>query len=232
MTSVDFDPNRIRKDFPTLAQSVNGKPLVYLDNAATSQKPRAVLDAQVAYWRRRLAGAPALELATDRPRPPIRTYRGATVPIQLPAELSGRLRELGRRQGATLFMILLAAFQVLLSRLSGQQDVLVGSPVAGRGERRLEELIGLFVNTLVLRADLSGRPSFAQVLRQARDVVLAAQAHQDVPFERLVFELEPTRDLSRSPLFQAMLAMQDRALADVEFRPDPLHRRRWHRDSR
>jgi amino acid adenylation domain-containing protein len=169
-----------------------------------------VLERQLAYWRERLAGAPELlELPTDRPRPPVQTYRGATVPVELSPELLERLQALGRSEGATLYMVLLGAFQVLLSKYSGSEDVVVGSPIAGRTRKEVEELIGFFVNTLVLRTDLGGDPSFRETLRRAREVTLGAYEHQEVPFERLVAELQPERTLSHAPLFQVLLTLQN-----------------------
>ncbi|HEV3049034.1 MAG TPA: condensation domain-containing protein, partial [Longimicrobium sp.] len=169
-----------------------------------------VLDRQLAYWRERLAGAPELlELPTDHPRPPVQTFRGAAVPVELSLELLVRLQALGRSEGATLYMTLLGAFQVLLSKYAGGADVVVGSPIAGRTRREVEELIGFFVNTLVLRTDLSGDPSFREVLRRAREATLGAYEHQDVPFEKLVAELQPERSLSHAPLFQVMFALQN-----------------------
>ncbi|MCP4656225.1 MAG: amino acid adenylation domain-containing protein, partial [bacterium] len=172
----------------------------------------AVLEEQIAYWRARLAGAATtLELPTDRPRPPLQTHRGARVSRELPVALSESLEALGRRQGTTLFMTLLAAFSALLHRYTGRRDLLVGTPVASRGRREIEELIGFFVNTLVLRVDLAerdtGGPSCRDLLDRVREAALGAYAHQDLPFERLVAELEPERDLSRSPLFQVMFGI-------------------------
>jgi amino acid adenylation domain-containing protein len=170
----------------------------------------AVLERQLAYWRGRLAGAPELlELPTDRSRPAVQTYRGATVPVELSPALLERLQALARSEGATLYMTLLSAFQVLLSKYAGSEDVVVGSPIAGRTRKEVEELIGFFVNTLVLRADLSGDPSFRELLRRAREVTLGAYAHQDVPFEKLVAELQPERTLSHSPLFQVLFTLQN-----------------------
>jgi amino acid adenylation domain-containing protein len=187
-------------------------PVQYADYAVwqREQVEGAVLDRQLAYWRERLAGAPELlELPTDHPRPAMQTYRGATVPVELSAELLERLQALGRGEGATLYMTLLGAFQVLLGRYSGSDDIVVGSPIAGRTRKETEELIGFFVNTLVLRTDLSGDPSFREVLRRVREVTLGAYEHQEVPFEKLVAELQPERSLSHSPLFQVLFALQD-----------------------
>ncbi|HYH79110.1 MAG TPA: amino acid adenylation domain-containing protein, partial [Longimicrobium sp.] len=177
----------------------------YADHAVwqREQLEGEVLDRQLSYWRERLAGAPELlELPADRPRPPVQTYRGASVPVQLSPELLERLQALGRSEGATLYMTLLGAFQVLLSKYSGSEDVVVGSPIAGRTRGEVEELIGLFLNTLVLRTDLSGDPSFRELLGRVREATLGAYEHQEVPFEKLVAELQPERSLSHSPLFQ------------------------------
>jgi amino acid adenylation domain-containing protein len=184
----------------------------YADYAVWQREQLAgeVLDRQLAYWREQLAGAPELlELPTDHPRPPVQTYRGSTVPVELSLELLERLQALGRSEGATLYMTLLGAFQVLLSRYAGSEDVVVGSPIAGRTRGEVEELIGFFVNTLVLRTDLGGDPSFREVLRRVREVTLGAYEHQEVPFEKLVAELQPERSLSHSPLFQVMFTLQN-----------------------
>jgi amino acid adenylation domain-containing protein len=170
------------------------------------------LEEQLGYWREQLRHAPALlELPTDRPRPPIQTYRGATARFALTKELSEELQRLSRRERATLFMTLLAAFQALLHRYSGAKDVVVGSPIAGRHRTELEPLIGFFVNTLVLRATFDDDPTFAELLSRVREASLGAYAHQDVPFEKLVEELQPAREMSHTPLFQVMFALQNEA---------------------
>ncbi|WP_437528303.1 amino acid adenylation domain-containing protein [Sorangium sp. So ce726] len=169
-----------------------------------------VLDQQLAYWRQRLgAEPPVLRLPTDRPRPPARSYRGARHAFALPGELSAALGALARGQGVTSFMLLLGAFEVLLARYSGQTDLCIGTPIAGRTRVEVEGLIGFFVNTLVLRADLGGDPRFTELLARVREEVLAAQAHQDLPFEQLVQALRPARDLGNTPLFQVMFSLQE-----------------------
>ncbi|MGA9773581.1 MAG: amino acid adenylation domain-containing protein [Blastocatellia bacterium] len=168
------------------------------------------LDAHLAYWKNQLGDAPALiEIPADRPRPVVQTYRGARQSVVFPGSLSGDLKALSRSEGATLFMILLAAFKVLLSRYSRQVDIVVGSPIANRNRAEMEGLIGFFVNTLVLRTDLSGNPTFRELLGRVREAALTAYVHQDLPFEKLVEELQPERSLSQSPLFQVMFALQN-----------------------
>jgi len=172
----------------------------------------AVLEAEVDYWRRRLAGAPALlELPVDRPRPPVQSFRGARATLLLPLSSTRGLAALARRSGATLFMLLLAALQDLLRRYSRQDDVVVGTPVAGRGRLEVEGLIGFFVNSLVLRTDLGGDPTFAELLGRVREGVLQALLHQDLPFEKVVEALQPERNLAQNPLFQVMLVLQNPA---------------------
>ncbi|HEU0078279.1 MAG TPA: condensation domain-containing protein, partial [Longimicrobiaceae bacterium] len=169
-----------------------------------------VLEGELAYWRERLADAPTLlELPTDHPRPAVQSFRGASERVQLPPEVLERLRALGRQEGATLYMVALGAFQALLSRYSGSEDVVVGSPVAGRGRSEVEELIGFFVNTLVLRTDVSGDPSLRELLGRVREATLGAYEHQEVPFERLVAEVSPERSLSHSPLFQVAFTLDN-----------------------
>ncbi|HEX2268423.1 MAG TPA: amino acid adenylation domain-containing protein, partial [Pyrinomonadaceae bacterium] len=172
------------------------------------------LEAQLAYWREQLGGElPVLKLPLARAGEGRR--RGALETVRVSSELTARLRELGRREGATLFMTLLAVWKVLLSRLSGERDVVVGTPVAGRVSRELEPLIGFFVNTLVLRTELSGEQSFSEVLKRVREVCLEAYAHQEVPFERVVEELRPERELNQAPLFQVLFALQNTPTYDL-----------------
>jgi amino acid adenylation domain-containing protein len=187
-------------------------PIQYADYAVWQRAQLAgpALERQLAYWRHQLDGSPPLlELPTDHPRPAEQTYRGAWEPVELPADLVGRLEALARREGATLYMVLLGAFSVLLAKYAGTDDVAVGSPIAGRTRDEVDALIGLFVNTLVLRTELGGDPSFREVVRRVRQTTLAAYAHQDVPFERLVEELAPERSLSHSPLFQVMFTLDN-----------------------
>ncbi|HDQ71431.1 MAG TPA: amino acid adenylation domain-containing protein, partial [Chloroflexi bacterium] len=216
----------LTRELNTLYEAfVQGKPspleplaIQYADYAVWQREWLAgdILDGQVAYWREQLAGAPALlELPTDRPRPSVQRFKGAHLSRPLGPVLSAAVRAVGRRCGATLFMTLLAAFQALLARYTGQQDVVVGTPIAGRQRREVEDLIGFFANTLALRADLSGGPAFEDLVAQVREVTLEAHAHQDVPFERLVEALQPERDMSHTPLFQVMFALQDTAALDV-----------------
>jgi amino acid adenylation domain-containing protein len=188
------------------------------------------LERELTYWRERLRGAPpVLELPTDRPRPPVQTFRGAKQILLLPRGVGHGLRALSRSEGCTLFMTLLAAFQTLLARYTGQDDIVVGSPIAGRTRTETEGLIGFFVNTLVLRTDLSGDPTFRQLLRRVREVAFGAYDHQELPFERLVEELQPERSLSHSALLQVMFTLQNaRApiprLARLEVEPEPVER--------
>ena len=157
-----------------------------------------------------------LELPTDRPRPAVQSYRGAHRSIALSRESTEKLKELSQREGATLFMTLLAAFQVLLMRYTSQEDIVVGSPIAGRTRAETENLIGFFINTLVLRADLSGDPTFRELLGRVREVTFGAYEHQDVPFEKLVEELQPERSLSRNPLFQVMFSLLNTPQRNLE----------------
>jgi amino acid adenylation domain-containing protein len=188
-----------------------GLPVQYPDFAVWQRRWLAgeELERQLAYWRERLASPPAFELPADRPRPAVWTSRGAVLEAELPEALAAGVERLGRSLQATPFMTLVAGFLTLLHRYTGQDDLLVGTPVAGRGRTEVEGLIGFFVNTLPLRAGLEGEPSFAELVARVRESALAAYAHQDVPFERLVAEVAPERDLSRNPLFQVIFAFLD-----------------------
>ncbi len=166
-------------------------------------------------WKRRLAGVPPLELPTDRPRPPVRRALGAQHPLVLSPELSDAVRALSRSEGVTPFMTLLAAFQLLLGRWSGQDDFAVGSPVANRTRAETERVLGYFVNMLAFRADLSGNPTVREFLARVREVSLEAFENQEIPLEVLIPALKPDRDASRSPLFQVMFILQNNALPEV-----------------
>ena len=164
----------------------------------------------VGYWRKQLAGAPVvLELPLDKVRPAVQSFRGEVRTFQLGVELTRRLRELSQRRGVTLFMTLLAAFKVLLYRYTGEEDLVVGTPIAGRNRAEIEGLIGFFINSLALRTKLSGNPSFVELLQRVREVTLGAYEHQDLPFEKLVEELQPERSLSHAPLFQVVFSLQN-----------------------
>ena len=187
-------------------------PVQYADFAVWQREWLAgsAFEQQLAYWRTQLAGAPAvLDLPTDFHRPAVQRRRGATERLLLPLPLLERLRALGQEEGATLFMTLLAGFQLLLSRYTGQKDIVIGSPIANRPRSELEQLVGFFVNSLALRTDLSGSPSFRELLRRVRSVALGAYANQDLPFERIVEELNPERIGDRNPFFQVMFALQN-----------------------
>ena len=187
-------------------------PIQYVDYAVWQRRwiSGEVLQRQLDYWRDHLSGAPALlELPIDRPRPAVQDYAGASFGFQLDAELTAGLKAISQRHGTTLFMTLLAAWAALLSRMSGQSDVVIGTPVANRHRAEIEPLIGFFVNTQALRVDLSVSPSVAELLAQVRATALAAQEHQDIPFEHVVEALSPARSMAHSPVFQVMFAWQN-----------------------
>ncbi|MEH2123776.1 amino acid adenylation domain-containing protein [Nostoc sp.] len=197
-------------------------PIQYADFAVWQRQwlQGEVLETQLNYWKQQLAGAPPLlELPTDRPHPPVQTFRGNSESFVLNHHLTQQIKRLSQQSGATLFMTLLTGFAILLSRYSNQEDIVVGTPIANRNRSELEPLIGLFVNTLVLRTDLSGNPSFEELLNRVRQVALDAYAYQDVPFEQLVEVLQPERSLSHNPLFQVMFILQNAPLGKLEL-PD------------
>ncbi|MEH2324932.1 MAG: amino acid adenylation domain-containing protein [Nostoc sp.] len=175
-----------------------------------------VLEKQLNYWQKQLDGISILNLPTDRPRLAVQTYQGARQPLQLSKSLSEALLALGQQEGVTLFITLLAAFKVLLYRYTQQEDIVIGSPIANRNRSEIEGLIGFFVNSLVLRSDLSGNPTFRELLSRVKEVALGAYAHQDLPFEKLVEELHPERNLNQNPLFQVVFALQNAPMSALE----------------
>ncbi|MEH2121095.1 amino acid adenylation domain-containing protein [Nostoc sp.] len=194
-------------------------PIQYVDFAAWQRQwlQAEVLQSQISYWKKQLEGTPAvLELPTDHPRPAVQTFQGATYSFELSVERSQALNKFSQQQGSTLFMTLLAAFQTLLWRYTGNEDIVVGSPIANRNRQEIEGLIGFFVNTLVLRTNLAGNPTFEELLTRVREVALGAYAHQDLPFEQLVEQLQPQRDLSYTPLFQVMFVLQNAPMSALE----------------
>ena len=194
-------------------------PIQYVDFAHWQRErfEGEYLEKLIAYWKEQLRGdLPVLELPTDRPRASVQTFSGARQSLVLTKELADELKALSRGEGVTLFMLLLAAFQTLLHRYTGQTDILIGSPIANRNRREIEDLIGFFVNTLVLRTDLSGNPTFKELLRRVSQVTLEAYDHQDLPFEKLVEVLQPGRDMGHSALFQVMFVLQNANLSPLE----------------
>jgi amino acid adenylation domain-containing protein len=203
-----------------MAPSMPEMAIQYADYAVWQRKCQQgeVLQRHLDYWKRQLEGElPVLQLPTDRPRPAVQSYRGAKEPIRLSQPLLDGLKEVSQKEDVTLFMTLLASLYTLLYRYTGQQDITIGFPIANRTRTEIENLIGFFVNTLVLRIDLSGSPNFSQLLGRVREATVAAYQHQDVPFEKLVEELKPARDMSYSPLFQLMFTWQN-----IPLKPDDL----------
>ena len=194
-------------------------PIQYADFAEWQREwlQGEVLESQISYWKEQLGGnLPIVELPTDHPRPAVQTYRGKRKSRVLRKTLHEALKALSQREGVTLFMTLLAAFQTLLHRYTGQDDIIVGSATANRNRLEIEGLIGFFVNTLVLRTDLSGNPTFRELLKRVREVALGAYAHQDLPFDKLVEELQVPRDLSYNPLFQVMFVLQNAPMEPLQ----------------
>ncbi len=176
-----------------------------------------VYQEQLDYWKQKLAGFAALQLPTDHPRPAIQTYNGNHKKIEFSESMTQALHAFTRQEHVTLFMVLISAFYILLHRYSGQDDIVIGSPIANRNRSEIERLIGFFVNTLPLRCDLSGDPGFRELLSRMRDNVMKAYEYQDIPFEKLVEAIQPERDMSRNPLFQVMLVLQNQGVDTFEF---------------
>jgi amino acid adenylation domain-containing protein len=227
IVSDEWSIDVLVRELATLYQAFcQGKPsplpeieIQYADFAAWQRQwfEGEVLESQLAYWLKQLDGAPGvLELPTDYPRPAIQSSRGATYSFCLSKDQSLALKSLSRQQGSTLFMTLLAAFKTLLHRYTGSNDIVVGSPIANRNHSQIEGLIGFFVNTLVLRTNLADNPSFLEVLHRVKEVALGAYTHQDTPFELLVEKMQPQRDLSHTPLFQVMFALQNAQNSEIE----------------
>ena len=179
---------------------------------------KGIFQRDLEYWKENLKNAAALELPTDYVRPTAPSYRGAKEKVDLGSSLSEGLRRLSQHEGATVFMVLMAAFKVVLMRYSGEEDVIVGTAIANRARREIQGLIGLFANTLVMRTDLSGNPSFRELIKREREVALEAYGRQDTPFEKLVEEINPERDPSRNPLFQVMLVLENTRLEELELK--------------
>lgn len=200
-------------------------PIQYADFAVWQRQwlQGEVLREQLDYWRQQLAGLKPLELPTDHPRPPVQSFRGARRFFSIPAEISNELRALSQREGVTLYMTLLTAWQTLLHRYTSQNEIVVGTDIANRNRRELESLIGFFTNQLVLRTDFSGNPTFKELLRRVREVTLGAYAHQDLPFEKLVEVLQLERTFDRNPLFQVMFVFQNTPMRDLELPGLSMH---------
>jgi amino acid adenylation domain-containing protein len=203
-----------------VAADLPNMPIQYADYAAWQQRwlQGDVLAAEMSYWRQQLQAAPTLlALPSFHPRPSTQSFRGAVHRFAISDSLTQSLRLLSRQETVTMFMLLLAIFKVLLSRYTGQADIVVGTPVAGRNRSEVEQLIGFFINTIVLRTDLSGNPTFRELVGRVREVGLGAFAHQDLPFEKIVEELHPQRDLSHTPVFQVMFGVQNEPVDALDF---------------
>jgi amino acid adenylation domain-containing protein len=194
-------------------------PIQYTDFAAwqTQWLSEGVIDTQLDYWKKQLKGATPLELPTDQSRPSVQNHQGAYQSLVLPKQLSVDLKALSRRSDSTLFMTLLTAFKILLYRYTAQEDIVIGTPIAGRNQTETEDLIGCFINTLALRTDVAGNPTFLELLSRVRKVALDAYAHQDIPFEKVIEELHPQRNLSRSPVFDVMFNFINTPKTTLEF---------------
>ncbi|KAG0007691.1 hypothetical protein BGZ81_004655, partial [Podila clonocystis] len=172
---------------------------------------------QVSYWRETLTGAPeSITLPTDRPRPPQQSNSGAFIPVHLDAQLTGALNALSKKHGVTMFMTVLSAWSAILSRLSGQDHVVIGTPTANRNHPQIEQLIGFFVNTLALRIDVSGGPNVEQILKRVHKAAVGAQEHQDLPFEQVVEVMQPSRRMDQTPLFQVMFVWQSNEKSSLQ----------------
>lgn len=192
-------------------------PIQYADYSVWQRDcmEKGLLGPQLEYWKKQLAGVSALQLPTDQSRPVLQSQNGATCNFVVPANVTQKMKKLAEEHNASLFMVLLAAFQTLLYRYSGQHDIAVGTPIAGRSSSATEKLIGFFINTIVLRVDLSGAPRFTELLQKAKTVTLEAYAHQDIPFEKLVEVISPERNMGSTPLFQVMIVLQNAPSSDL-----------------
>jgi hypothetical protein len=194
-------------------------PIQYADYAVWQRNwlQGEVLAEEMRYWREQLGGElPVLELPTDYARPGVQSFRGGKYNLVVAPETLGALKSMSRDEGVTLFMLLVAAFQTLRYRYSGQADLIVGTPIANRNRGETEQLIGFFVNTLAIRTDLSGNPTFRQLLRRVKEVMLGAYTHQDVPFEKVVEELQPERSMNQHPIFQILMTLQNAPVGGLE----------------
>ncbi|WP_353769880.1 condensation domain-containing protein [Okeania sp. SIO1F9] len=194
-------------------------PIQYADFAVWQRNylQGETLETQLNYWKQKLQDLPQLQLPTDHPRPPVQTFNGGGIPINISAAVTSKVKQLSQKQGTTLFMTLLAVFKVLLFRYSGQESIVVGTAIANRNRTEIEGLIGFFVNSLVMYTDLGENPSFTEVLNRVKQTALEAYTHQDIPFEKLVEELQPERSLSKNPLFQVMFAVQQEEIFKSSF---------------